>query len=237
MPTRKLSNDVHLRPVIELSPGDLGGYDLPAAGHPPEKALDAHWRRCLEQAGFTDVRPAAPGTWLVLTDDIVSPRAMRHLLRAHLGPAAYVGREDAAPSLSALQGGFVLFEGEEPLIVPGCCGDLHNLKEWERAAAYRGPRKLVLKVGHPAVSVRYAEGDLWLSEEPDMEHDVAFSGEPTTLRVSGDAFAAAVLRARADVEAFSNRLSSVLREMRRKPERLAMASAIDVLLRRRAVTA
>src|SRR5689334_7296673 len=90
---RTFSNRVSLRPVIELSPGDLGQNE------------DSDWRHGLALSGLGDASTVVPGSWLVYAYEIVEPRALRAVLNAHLG---LPGSEGAATPLSpaALQGGF-----------------------------------------------------------------------------------------------------------------------------------
>lgn len=201
---RTLSNNIALRPVVELFPEDLGGADTASA---------ERWISLLDAAGISVAGEIIPDSWLVYADDIQSPRALRTLARAHLGSADGPGLMSAL-SESALQGGFVLVDGDDVVLAPGCCGHLGHIASWRRAAAHRGADKLRLYIGHPEVSVSFEGGFLCVHEAFDAEHQ----NKPKTLRVSPHPFAAAVSDASARVAELMTRVRAAIRSPRKPPQ-------------------
>lgn len=180
---RTLSNNIVLRPVLELSPEDLGRTESPLS-----RILSGDdWLACLAAAGMPVHREIVPGSWLVFADDIATPRALRTVARAHLGSPDGPGLMSAL-SESALQGGFVLMEGDEVVLAPGCCGHLGHVAAWRRAVQHRSAVAMRMHIGHPEVSVTYEGGLLCLHEKQDDEHQ----NKPKMLRVTPEALEGAV---------------------------------------------
>lgn len=205
MSVRTLSDHVALRPVLELSPGDLGRVDEPDWVS-SEEDDEAYWHRCLAQAGLAGARPVCADSWLVYADDLVEPAPILSLLAAHLAEPARSTKPRRVPSVPPLQGGFALLDRDEVVLIPRCCGDLGDLVEWNRATSKASAEPMEMWTGHPALSV-WREGDyLYLREEQED----GYPPEPRTLRVRRDALAAAVRRARDDVDAFLQRLLRAL---------------------------
>lgn len=213
---RTLSNNIVLRPVIELSPEDLGRPESSSS----KVVSGEEWLSCLDAAGISASREVVEGSWLVYAEDIVVARALRTVARAHLGSPDGPGLMSAL-SESALQGGFVLSDGDEVVLVPGCCGHLGHIASWRRAVQHRGSDRLRMQIGHPEVSVTYEGGLLCLHEKFDEEHQ----NKPKTLRVAPHALAAAVESASARVAELMTRLRGATRSQRRQPPLNGMTAA------------
>lgn len=207
---RTLSNNIVLRPVIELSLEDLGRSELPFTRS--TSSLD--WLSSLEAAGIRASREVVQDSGLVFADEITSARGLRTVTRAHLTSGDGPGLMSPL-SESALQGGFVLMEEDEVVLTPGCCGHLGHITEWRRAAQHRNTDPLRLRIGHPEVSVTYENGLLCLHEKHDIEHQ----NRPRTLRVAPAALTSAVASASVRVAELMKRLRGSLGSSKPPPRK------------------
>ena len=202
----ELDSDVRLRPVIELAPASFGS--CPDLGPGPWTAGQSarYWATSLAESGIRDLSPILPGSWFVSLDELAAPFPLSKVLEAHLdGLELPAGPEDLPP----FSGGFVLYHGVEPILLPSCCGDLGNLADWRKAAAQRSDSPEMLWVGHPWFSTWFADGKLHIREEQDYPSPTP----PRTVRLRPTSLEVAIARADRELDEFRSKLLTVLPAM------------------------
>ncbi|WP_433172993.1 hypothetical protein [Actinoallomurus sp. CA-150999] len=213
----ELLNGVRLVPVVEAYTGVLGDEDF---GPITEPRWDAYSRFKIVEAGLP--APVAAHPWLVRAVDLRGPGLTR-LVRASLfatgdedgelllarirDPAT---REQAVDEVVALPGGLML---ETPdgrcLALPGCCGDIGNLRDWREATLHDDPVPAGLWIGHPMLTVSGDGPVLTLAGPVDLATEPA----PVIARTGRQALAEAVTTAEAEVARFAGELRSVCGDM------------------------
>lgn len=216
-PILDLDSDVHLRPVIELSPGHFGSCPDVGPGPWTDEQVDRYWRACLAESGIVDLRPIQPRSWLVFASDIAAPFPLNKILEAHL---EMLGRPADLDELSPLEGGFALCRGAQPLLLPSCCGDLRNLADWKVGAAQREDSPAQLWVGHPWFSVWFADGKLHIREEQEQ----GMPERPRTVRLWPSLLEAAIAGADREVDDLRKKLVTLLDAMPGSGSALALAN-------------
>ena len=127
---------------------------------------------------------------------------------------------DALNDVSAMSGGLALFDGDQVLVEPQCCGDLSNLFDWRVAAAHRGEDREMLYIGHPWLTVSYRPPTLAIFEEeeyPDTSERRVYHLDPQELANS-------VVVAEAELRVFASRISEALRTLAVPGDRDSVAS-------------
>jgi hypothetical protein len=110
-----------------------------------------------------------------------------------------------------LCGGCVLRTEGRVMVEPQCCGDLGDFANWMDAVAYRSADWKQLWIGHPLISVRYADNVLVFSElhEPD-DGTALSSGE---FAISPEVLERAMKQAVAELRLWASSMSLVLQRM------------------------
>jgi hypothetical protein len=199
-----LGSNLRLRPVIELEPASYAEVAAPPEPGPWTPALgDAYWRAAMRAANL-DVEPVRPGSWFVYADQLTGAEQLRTILRVNLsGDEHPASLEEVAP----LPGGYALLNDDSLLLLPNCCGDLGDIREWSDAAAYREAEPRMVWIGHPWLSAWFDAGTLVIREEREYHQPAA----PKVLRIRPDALLAAVNRAAVEVDDLVGRLVEQLR--------------------------
>ncbi|MBX9584293.1 MAG: DUF3039 domain-containing protein [Gemmataceae bacterium] len=194
--------ELEFDPVIELLPSRLSpgrAYPQGPEGDDPG-APTRYAAACMADAGVTGIDP---GVGNVPTRLLTDPAVLGRIVRALCG-------EDWPPpteSVSALTGGVEAVGRGDTLFGPGCCADLADWVQWRDAAAATGDDWRMVWIGHPWVSARAAGGDLIVSGPHESDPP-----EPRWV-VNRGLVAAAADRARAELEAFADRLAAALRDV------------------------
>jgi hypothetical protein len=195
-----------LVPLVELQPGSFGEVASPPGPWSDEQAYE-YWNACLSKSGLGHLVPVTRRSWLVTLDQLLEPSVLRQVLAAHLRELEH---DVTDPEVSSLSGGFALFDGPEPLLLPQCCGDLGNLADWHRATSYRESSAETLWVGHPWIEVAYEAPHLRLQETTEYP-------KPTdvlrSVTVDPYALAGAVLAARAQLTDCLPQIAGCLAEL------------------------
>ncbi len=202
-----------LTPVLELQPWTYATKERPSPNRPvwenPE-GWHRYWEESLADSGLVGLTPLAPSPWHVPTSRITEPSMVRTILLKHLEVLEVT--EWTTEQISAFDGGYVLEHGEAA-IFPGCCGDLSNLREWERAAAHtRGDWEMVW-IGHPWIFVR-AEEDMLHFTHPSDRNQPAEAEAEATIPIPRGEVLHAIKDAQSQLRDFAQVLTSVLEDMR-----------------------
>jgi hypothetical protein len=207
-----------LIPVLELTPGS---YSTRVRQTPEGSIAEnpegwfSYWSESLADAGIYGLTPWTPGSWLVTIDQLQDPDLLRSVITNGTPDIASVDIEE----LGALSGGYVLSHDAATLL-PGCCGDLSNLEEWQRAATTSNESWSMLWIGHPWTFVRSSGDDLRFVEPSERQEA---DGLDEVLSLSRAGLLDAVGRALDVRNRFAERLLPVVQAL--KPR----ISAIDVV--------
>jgi hypothetical protein len=216
-----LSDEARLRPVLEVSPGDLGRADAPPSRTGGPESSRAYWRECLAQAGLSDARGVSEDSWLLYADEIVAELAVRNLVTSHLLPILREGPLRVA-QVPPLAGGFALVDGGEPVFTPGCCGDLGDLREWVTAAEHDVATPAPVWTGHPSLWV-WRDGErLFLREDQEEGYPLA----PKTACIRVAVLREAVQLARRETDRFLDRVLQVICDVRELEDPVGLANAL-----------
>jgi hypothetical protein len=160
-------------------------------------------------------------SWLLYADEVARELPIRNLVTAHVAPILreIPVRVDRIPPLA---GGFALVTGDEPVLTPGCCGDLGDLREWESAAAHDRAVPAPVWTGHPSLWV-WREG-AWLFLREDQED--GYPAAPKTVCIHAAALEEAIDAARRDVGRLLDRVLRVLRDVPEVEDPVGVANAL-----------
>ena len=216
-----LSDEARLRPVLELSPGDLGRAEAPETRRGPRESSGVYWQRCLVQTGLFDAKGVTEDSWLVYADDMVTALAVRNLVTAHLVPLL---SESAvtADQIPPLPGGFALVCGGKAVLTPGCCGDLGDLREWEAAVEHASSSPAPVWTGHPSLWVWREEERLYLREDQED----GYPASPKTICIRQAALREAVVGAGRELDRFFARVLDILADVHELPDPVGLAHAL-----------
>lgn len=184
---------VALVPVLEVEPWHFSSTPLPhvagSRAHPAEWA--DYFRRCMADAGFTDIVPLAEGSHFVSARSLIGNALLERLVRE-----AVDGTGLAADRIPRLSGGVALVADGKALLEPSCCGDLENLRSWEQLVAHQ-PASGSLWIGHPELAFSLSGDLVTLTEQWEYPPAPDYLLEVTTPL---DQLRAAVAQARLEVE-------------------------------------
>ncbi len=218
-----------LIPVLTLEPSAFARQPHPTpSGTRAEdpRGWERHWRASLADAGIVGLSPVAPGSWLVAVTEFTDSSPLRILLEHALSGVDPSDTDEIAPP----SGGYVLEHGEERLF-PGCCGDLGNLEEWQKAAGHTSREWAMIWIGHPWVYVRAWGDRLQLSRTTEEGAD---DGHEVAVEIDRASLANAVVQAERDRVDFGARVEAALSET---VPRVARPSIVDIMLRGHVCTA
>jgi hypothetical protein len=156
------------------------------------------------RAANLNVEPVRPGSWLVYADRLTDAEQLCTILRANLSGDELPASLDEVPPLP---GGYALLDDDSLLLLPNCCGDLGDIREWSDAATYRETEPRMVWIGHPWLSAWFEAGTLVVREEQEYHQPV----DPKLLRIRPDALLAAATQAVVEVDDLLRRLVEQLR--------------------------
>lgn len=192
---------LELVPVVELEPGRFGKAEGPPGPWSDEQCAQ-YWTDCLAQADLDHLVPVHPRSWLVALDDLLERRVLRRILRPYLDDL-----DDMVDGVGcAFSGGFALYDGAEPLLLPQCCGDLGNLSEWQAVSGLRGRSSARVWIGHPELVATYVAPRLELRQTSESDDDV----NATIVSVDPYALSSEVERVRARLQNLVSYLAASL---------------------------
>ena len=204
-----------LVPVVEFEPTAYATQEHPhgsGSGRDDPQGWDRYWRASLADAGIRGLDPFPAGSWCVPVELLVEPLVLGALLRAHADALPDENHPRSAAdwrdSLGSLAGGFVLCDGDLPLMSPNCCCCLGSLMDWKAAAALPSPGGGDLWIGHPQASIR-RQADLLEIRQTGADWPPA---GPERVVVPLPALRRAIETAERDLQAFAARLEPASRE-------------------------
>lgn len=201
-----------LVPVVELEPSAYAtrAHERPL-GPDLAAAEDRYWRESLADARLV-LEPLDVGSWLVPLSRLLEERALRAILQVHATRYAEQGPPTTLETLTdevpPLPGGVALLDAEQVVVSPGCCADLGDLSNWEKAATDVAGDWDMLWIGHPWASWR-TEGERVLLRK---EAEYAPPPPPILLSVDRAALREAVSAAAVERRAFAARLAPIVRD-------------------------
>lgn len=196
------SGDVTLEVLVEIEPREHVRPFPTASGAEDPEGWRAWWQDCLMARGFPRLEPVAQ-SWLVELSALDDQTLM-----LVLDDQVEEWRSTAvdATEVSPLAGGPALRIGGEWKVMPECCGDLSNLREWRGALVQPETERRMLWIGHPWRHV-WRTGDA-LNLSPCAEGN-EYDGAPE-LVTSCAALGPAIAVAQNHLEALALRLERLL---------------------------
>lgn len=194
-----------LVPVVEVEPGRFGEAESPPGPWTDEQS-SAYWRECLAQSGLEHLVPVGR-SWHVPLDRVLDVRTLTKLVAAHLDET---DREARGLDVSDWAGGYALFDGEEGVLLPQCCGGLADLSEWSLVASYRSTEETMLWVGHPWLMCAFVEPHLQLRETTEYPRPDQIL---RTVTVGAGALAVAVARAELSIRSLVPEILAVVDDL------------------------
>jgi hypothetical protein len=157
-----------LVPVVELEPGAYGDVAMPP--HPvSDEQIRRHWQDSLAQSKLGHLIAVKTRSWLVDFAQVLNDSEFPTVLKNELDYVE-LGQSDS-DLMHAIAGGYGLFDGDEPVILPQCCCGFGDLNAWRTAAAYHGASPTKVWIGHPQLDLSYAAPNLVLADEDEPHAD------------------------------------------------------------------
>lgn len=216
MPLVALSNRVTLIPVVEFAPSDYSQSERSCpSGSLVENpnAWYRYWKESLADSELESLEPIRPGSWLVPISQLVEPFVLRHLVGKYSEKLEMATSSPDLECIGSFSGGYVLCCNDNIAIEPTCCSGLENIAAWEEAVTYRGEQWEELWIGHPWVSVRFASGNLCISEYHETFSSSTLPICATRYTVKPSVLEVAIRAAKTELELFRQRLLSVVQEL------------------------
>jgi len=143
---------MQLSPVVEFEPFAFQAVARESPTDYDRQSWDDYWRNSLADSGITDIDPYQRGSWFVEVDKLTS-EIVEILLHK-----TYKVCDRTATSLEemisgSLSGGYVFEVSNTVQIMPQCCGDLENIRQWETASNWMKTEEMMLWIGHPWLMV------------------------------------------------------------------------------------
>ncbi len=197
---------VALIPVIEIGYNnqDISAPDKYPYWNYPE-LWDTFNAECYKKAGFTDeFKPYLAGSSFYKLSDITDNNLTKIVLDHTQEFIAGVYERD---QVSAFFGGYVIRVDGEDKYFPQCCGDLADIRYWERLAY--GDAKCIY-TGHPGPEVNIQGDKITLDFSVD-EMDEPFSPTPSELILQLDLLALklAIETVKPELVIFEQRLEKI----------------------------
>jgi hypothetical protein len=188
-----------LVPVVELMPSQFGSMEEPPLPWSEQRSFE-YWRGCLAESGLGHLNPVVMWSWLVRLSDLAEPATMSMFLRIH------IQNDEMEGGPGALLGGLALYNAEEPVFLPRCCGDFSDLGNWQRASEHRSENSAELWIGHPSLELSYQAPHLLVRETSATTQAEDVPGAWGACLVHPGALAAATARARDELRYFSSKV-------------------------------
>ncbi len=195
---RRVLSSPRLVPVVEVAPYRFPGH-LPTPEYPySDGAWEEYWKASLKASGFSPLEPLFPGSFFVRTTELTCGDCLDIIIARELEDVELDDDDDLPLSLD---GGYVLYDSDEIVALPQCCGRLKDLADWREACE---AKELIpgfwIGIGHPGLGVQVNEKILsFRSDGPEEIHIEPFECSQAVLGEQ-------VQLAQKEVEAFYQRL-------------------------------
>lgn len=165
-----------LLPVVELPPYRFLNHLPVPDPYPRGKAWKKYWCDSLAASGFAPVDPVFEGSNLVSVEQLDATSSLDAIVEYEVSKGK---GEDWLPL--CLYGGYVLYDSDELVVEPQCCGRLMDLVDWRAAATEKKlPRGFWIGIGHPGLGVEVVSPGLlrfWSDGPEDEQHPRSFVGK------------------------------------------------------------
>jgi len=110
-------------------------------------------------------------------------------------------------------GGIALKENDQVLITPTCCGDIGNIKEWQKMLENNSTEWSELWIGHPWVFYKKENGKIQFSDYSDSSLNEMESIQPI-FEVDGSELKIEIGKIKKQQINFKNRIFNILKKMK-----------------------
>ncbi|MET3538833.1 hypothetical protein [Chryseobacterium limigenitum] len=197
--------------VIEISPLKYSKeeYELPEVSDPPNP--EVWYRKWVKAVSSIDLDfdTIDKDSYFVDIED-VDDRNLKIILEIDLQEIDLGDFED---QIMPFDGGIVLKKNDEILIKPTCCGDISNIKEWQRILENESKEWSDLWIGHPSVFYKKENGKIQFSDYSDLnlneflDIQPIFEIEESNLRIEFEKVKQQQIK-------FKNTISEILKKMK-----------------------
>lgn len=115
-------------------------------------------------------------------------------------------------TLTAFDGGIALMENDKAWVLPTCCGDIGNIKEWKKILEDKTEEWNELWIGHPWIFYKKVNGKIQLSDYSDVDIKDAKNIQ-TRIEVGELELKTELEKAEKQQINFKNRISKILEKM------------------------
>lgn len=157
---------IQLFNVIEISPLKYSKeeYELPEVSDSPNpEEWYKHWIKAVSTIDL-DFHTLDGESYFVDIETI-DDRNLKIILEVDLQE---IDLDDFKDQIMPFDGGIVLKENDKILIKPTCCGDIGNIKEWQRILENESKEWSDLWIGHPFVFYKKENGKIQFSDYSDL---------------------------------------------------------------------
>ncbi|MBD3904888.1 hypothetical protein NAL32_09085 [Chryseobacterium sp. Ch-15] len=139
-------------------------HDLPeSSDYPDPDEWFRKWEEAVSKLNI-DFHAIQKDSYLVDIQTI-DDENLQIILETNLQEIDWEGFEE---QMIAFDGGIVLKDDSQVLIIPTCCGDIGNIKEWEKIVNNKTVDWSDLWIGHPAVFYKKEKGKVQFSDYSDV---------------------------------------------------------------------
>ncbi|MBL1223456.1 hypothetical protein JET18_21640 [Chryseobacterium sp. L7] len=119
---------------------------------------------------------------------------------------------DEFENIGSFDGGIALIENNKALVLPTCCGDIGNIKEWKKILENKTEEWDELWIGHPWIFYKKVNGKVQLSDYSDESLKDLINIQPV-LEIDELELKIELEKAEKQLINFKNRISKILEKM------------------------
>lgn len=152
--------------VIEIYPLKYSKEEseLPDSSDFPDSEIwYKEWVKSVSRLSF-NFSPIDEGSYL-FDIEVIGDEDLEIILEANLKE---INPEEIEDMLTAFDGGIALMEDGRAMVLPTCCGDIGNIKEWKRILEDQTEEWNDLWIGHPWIFYKKVNGKVQLSDYSDV---------------------------------------------------------------------
>ncbi len=197
---------IRLEPTIEFAPWDWIGEKAHDVIGTPQ--WNTYWDKFLSTISIV---PTYSGSWYISVDEIKQSETIQKILQIPSNNELPIN--DIVKKLTALTGGYMLFENDKVLFNPQCCCDLGDLAYWKELIDLKSESWHNLAMGHAMMYAKKEGDDIVLKE---VSENINY--QPIIEKVDQNHLQMAILTAEQKVSAFKKRIVPVVNKMYNDPK-------------------
>lgn len=152
--------------VIEIYPLKYSREEseLPDSSDFPDSDIwYREWEKAVSRLNF-NFSPIDKDTYFI-DIEMIDDENLEIILEVNLKE---INPEETEDMMTAFDGGIVLIEEDKTWVLPTCCGDIGNIKEWKKILEDKTEEWNELWIGHPWIFYKKVKGKIQLSGYSDI---------------------------------------------------------------------